>query len=248
MEGRLGGSKTFRYLVVPDSAGSITIPAVTYPYYDLGMRAYRSASVGPASLPVAVSQEASTSAALPPELMDESSPALAWRITRAVPDWVWLIVVCFRRSPRWSDRRCDIVVEWQHRRLRPGFEPPRRPSTPSSAVWCRTRIIGRGPGWRPRCERPALTRRPHPGWPLFASGSWLAGMVLPAFMTEDAALTAEVEELVTRLGGSLRGWRGEAATAVGLFLGVDYRRSRGTVAATRAVVPVRRAPGGSRGL
>src|SRR4051794_26535382 len=93
VEGRLGGSKTFRYLVVPDSAGSITIPAVSYSYYDLGERGYRSASVGPASLPVAVSQEASTSAALPPELMSESRPALAWQIIRVLPAWVWFVIL-----------------------------------------------------------------------------------------------------------------------------------------------------------
>jgi hypothetical protein len=34
-DGRVGGTKTFRYLVVPDSAGALSLPAVSYPYFDL---------------------------------------------------------------------------------------------------------------------------------------------------------------------------------------------------------------------
>ena len=39
-EGRVGGSKTFRYLVVPDSAGALTLPAVRYAYFDLAAGRY----------------------------------------------------------------------------------------------------------------------------------------------------------------------------------------------------------------
>ncbi|HYC31371.1 MAG TPA: BatD family protein, partial [Gemmatimonadales bacterium] len=35
-EGRIGGSKVFRYLVVPDSVGVLSLPAVRYSYFDLG--------------------------------------------------------------------------------------------------------------------------------------------------------------------------------------------------------------------
>src|SRR5260370_40054569 len=35
-DGRIGGTKTFHYLVMPDSAGSFELSAVRYPYPDLG--------------------------------------------------------------------------------------------------------------------------------------------------------------------------------------------------------------------
>ena len=39
-------SRRFRYLVVPDSVGPLTLPAVNYSYYDLTARGYRSAGTG----------------------------------------------------------------------------------------------------------------------------------------------------------------------------------------------------------
>src|SRR5687767_8508366 len=86
-EGRLGGTKTFRYLVVPDSVGPLTLPAVSYGYYDLAARGYRSTNVGASSLPVAAAGEAA-SVALPPGLLPASRPALTWRLARGIPDWV----------------------------------------------------------------------------------------------------------------------------------------------------------------
>ena len=48
-EGRVGGVKTFRYLVVPDSSGPLSLPAVSYGYYDLAARGYHIAAI-PAGL------------------------------------------------------------------------------------------------------------------------------------------------------------------------------------------------------
>ncbi|MCI0689514.1 MAG: hypothetical protein L0Y54_20115, partial [Sporichthyaceae bacterium] len=50
-DGRLGGTKTFRYLVVSDSVGTIGLPAVSYPYFDLASGRYAAATIGPASIP-----------------------------------------------------------------------------------------------------------------------------------------------------------------------------------------------------
>jgi hypothetical protein len=219
VEGRLGGSKTFRYLVVPDSAGTITIPPVSYPYYDLAARAYRSAGVGPASLPVAVSQEASTSAALPPELMEESRPALAWRIAQALPGWVWLVIVLLPpiaalvRSPlRHRRRSAPPQVETGLRAAEETLNAVVRGLVPDpdhrskAGLAAAVRAAGADADTASRLaairER-LLARRYGP----------------PGLLTEDASLTAEVEELVNRLGGSLRGWR-RSGTAVGLFLAV----------------------------
>ncbi len=218
VEGRLGGVKTFRYLVVPDSAGSVTVPAVSYAYYDLAARGYRSASLGPASLPVAVGEEAATSAALPPELMPESSPALAWRIAQAVPDWVWVLILLLpplamlaraplrqyrRRSPpppvetglRAAEETLDAVV----RGLVPDPDHRSRAGLAAAvrAAGADAETASRLAGLRERL----LARRYGP----------------PGILVEDASLTAEVEDVVTRLGGSLRGWRGRGA-ALGLLL------------------------------
>lgn len=216
-EGRLGGVKTFRYLVVPDSAGPLALPAVNYSYYDLAARAYRSAGVGAASLPVAPSRESAASAALPPALLPASAPALVRRIVQAVPDWVWLTILLlppllmvrrawrprFRRRPlpvpdgglRGAEEKLDSVVralvpDLDHR-SRVGLAAAVR-ATGADAVTAARLAAAR---------EQLLARRYGPG----------------EFSGEDAALVAEVQELVGRLGGSLRGWQGRGAL-VGLLL------------------------------
>ncbi|MFL5517340.1 MAG: BatD family protein, partial [Gemmatimonadales bacterium] len=78
-EGRVGGTKTFRYLVVPDSVGALALPAVRYAYFDLASGGYQELAVPAASLPVSARGE-STAAALPPALMREGRPALGWSL------------------------------------------------------------------------------------------------------------------------------------------------------------------------
>nr|MBA3556722.1 BatD family protein [Gemmatimonadales bacterium] len=92
-EGRLGGTKVFRYLVVPDSAGALPLPGVSYAYYDLAAGSYATVAVPAGSVPVAPASEAATSAALPPALMSGSMPALARRIAGGVPLAVWLMIL-----------------------------------------------------------------------------------------------------------------------------------------------------------
>ncbi len=50
--GVLGGTKTFRYLVLPDSVGSVALPTVTYGYFDPGSTTYRVATANGMVLPV----------------------------------------------------------------------------------------------------------------------------------------------------------------------------------------------------
>jgi hypothetical protein len=224
VEGRLGGSKTFRYLVVPDSAGSITIPAVSYSYYDLGARGYRSASVGPASLPVAASQEASTSAALPPELLAESRPALAWQIIRALPGWVWFVILLL------PPLAALVRSPFRHRRR--SVAPPvqtglRAAEETLNAV---VRELVPDPDHRSRAGLAAAVRAAGADAETAARLAAIRERLLarrygpPGVLTEDASLAAEVEEVVTRLGGSLRGWR-RSSTALGLFLALIVGRA-----------------------
>ena len=81
-EGQVGGTKTFRYLVVPDSAGALALPGVHYAYFDLAAARYAELAVAPMSVPVAARGESAAAAALPPALVGQDRPALAW-MTRA---------------------------------------------------------------------------------------------------------------------------------------------------------------------
>jgi hypothetical protein len=207
IDGRLGGVKTFRYLVVPDSAGAVTVPAVSYAYYDLGAHGYRSASVGPSSLPVAASAEVAVSAALPPELMEANGPSLSWRIARSIPDWVWIVLLLLPpfagvlRVPRRRRRRAAAPPETGLRAAEETLDAMVRGLVPDpdhrsrSGLAAAVRAAGADAETASRLaavrER-LLARRYGP----------------PGMLVEDAALTAEVEQLVTRLGGSLRGWKG----------------------------------------
>jgi len=215
--GRVGGVKTFRYLVVPDSVGPLTLPAIDYTYYDLAARAYGSAKLGGAALPVAMGQESGASAALPPPLMRSGSSALPSRLARQIPDWVWftilllppLAVFARKRRPRrraegavaevgglrGAEEELDAVVR--------GLVPnPNHRSRAGLASAVRAAGADSDTAWRLAAAREQLlARRYGPGE---SSG-------------EDPALVAEVHELVRRLGSSLRGWRGGGAVA-GLLL------------------------------
>lgn len=50
--GLLGGTRTFRYLLLPDSAGSVALPALRYQYFDPLRRAYREAETAGVVIPV----------------------------------------------------------------------------------------------------------------------------------------------------------------------------------------------------
>jgi BatD DUF11 like domain len=168
-DGRVGGTKTFRYLVVPDSAGALSLPAVSYPYFDLAGARYLSAALPATAIPVSPGGSATTSTALPPPLMRPVGPGLDWRLGRALPDWVWLLVLiapprCELGSPCRGDerRRCP----WET------SEAPKKSSRPSCARWCPTRSAAQGPVSRPPCGRPVPIPRSRPGSRPCGSGSW----------------------------------------------------------------------------
>ncbi len=217
-EGRVGGTKTFRYLVVPDSAGALPLPAMPYAYFDLASGRYREIGVGPAAVPVSPRGESAAAAALPPALMHADRPALAWSLAHGVPDWVWVallalpaLLLAFRgrqlRVPRGRTpvesgtglRSAEAELDEMVRALAP--DPDRRfgPALAAAvrAAGADAELAARVAAVRERL----LSRRYGPGE--------TAG--------EDAALAAEAHEVVRRLGGSLRGWRGRVAGLVVLL-------------------------------
>ncbi|HEU4587002.1 MAG TPA: BatD family protein [Gemmatimonadales bacterium] len=108
--GRLGGSKTFRFTLVADSAGTMVLPGTAYNYFDTGTRTYRTASLGASPLPVAPSSETRIARPLPPPLLIADGPPLAWRITRSVPAWSWVVLLLLP-TLAWALRR----VRWRRR-------------------------------------------------------------------------------------------------------------------------------------
>ena len=90
--GMLGGSKIFRNLVVPDSAGALALPALRYPYFDLDTRSYRVATAPAATVTVAPAPEAATARALPPPLLAPGPPPMAERVARGIPAWLWVLL------------------------------------------------------------------------------------------------------------------------------------------------------------
>lgn len=221
-DGRLGGTKTFRYLVVPDSAGTVALPAVSYGYFDLASRSYRSATAGPAALPVAVGGEPALSVALPPELLTPSGPAWSWRLARGLPDWLWVGILILppllvlsrgklryrkRSGPpapipglRAAEETLDAVV----RGLVP--DPDHRSRVGLAAA---VRAAGADAETASRiaaARERLLARRYGP----------------PSLGADDEALTSEVDELVRRLGVSLRGWRSRGAL-LGMLIALATR-------------------------
>jgi hypothetical protein len=213
VEGRLGGVKTFRYLVVPDSAGPMTLPEVIYTYYDLASRQYRSANLAASSIPVAPGGESAASAALPPELLVGDTPVLAWRVSHALPEWAWWLFALLpplaalirvrrpRRAPvrarpresglRSAEEELDAMV----RGLVP--DPDNRSRTGIAAA-----VRAAGADAETAARLAAVRER------------LLARRYGPELNEkEDAALVTEVREVVQRLGGSVRGWSGRAALA-----------------------------------
>jgi hypothetical protein len=209
--GRIGGLKTFRYLVVPDSAGPLPLPAVNYAYYDLGVHSYRTTSLAGSSVPVATSGETATSMALPPALLPGGLPPLSSRLAQAVPTWLWIagfllppLIVLGRGKLRYrrkrrstppptelrtAEQRLDALIEElvpdPNQRSRPGLAAAVRAAGADTETASRVAAV----------REHLLARRYGP----------------PGPAAEDSALISEIEEVARRLGGSLRGWRGAAA-------------------------------------
>lgn len=104
-EGRVAGTKTFRSLVVPDSAGTFLLPEVRYPFFDPVARTYRVLDVSPRSLVVAPGAEPRAARALP-VLLTSAGSSWAERVAAAMTPWGWVIVVILP----------PLVLVWRYRR------------------------------------------------------------------------------------------------------------------------------------
>jgi BatD DUF11 like domain len=218
-EGRVGGTKTFRYLVVADSAGPLALPPVRYAYFDLATNRYLELSLPASSLPVTARGETAAAAALPPALLSGDQPAAAWRMAHAVPDWAWLALLGLpplllslrgrklraphRRVPREarSDlRSAEAALDDLLQSLAP--DPDLR-FGPALAAAVRAAGADAALAARVTAVRDRLLARRY-------------GPAAPA--TDDANLAAEAHEVAQRLGGSLRAWRQRGAAVLVLLV------------------------------
>ena len=78
---RRGGTKAFRFAVVPDSVGTLALPAVEYPYFDPETESYRIARVAPLAIPV-VEGDVVGERRIAPLLAYTAAPSLAERVAR----------------------------------------------------------------------------------------------------------------------------------------------------------------------
>ena len=113
-QGRIAGSKTFRFLAVPDSAGSFVLPDVRYDYFDVAAGRYQVAAAAPRVLAVAPGGEPRAARALPPLLPRRGEP-WADRLGRRLGLAGWLAVVLLPPLGVWLARR---------RRPAPARAPP----------------------------------------------------------------------------------------------------------------------------
>lgn len=216
-EGLVGGSKTFRYLVVPDSVGALLLPGVSYAYFDLGSDRYRQLGLGPASVPVEPRGETAAATALPPELMQQARPALAWIAANRIPDWVWIALLGV--PPLLASLRGRFT--WRPRQQRRRAPPPGRDLGGAEAAL--DELIGTLVPDPERRFGPALAaavRAAGADAELAARVTAVRERLLARrygpgrAAADDPRLAAEAHEVARRLGGSLRGTPGGRPVAM----------------------------------
>lgn len=109
--GLLGGTRTFRYLLLPDSVGSVALPALRYAYFDPLRRAYREAETPGVVVPVLEPAPAGRRRD-PVPLATVRADWPAWAARFVPGQGPWLAVVCAGLASivgigswRWGGRR-----------------------------------------------------------------------------------------------------------------------------------------------
>lgn len=110
MQGRIAGSKTFRFLAVPDSAGGFVLPDVRYDYFDVAAGRYQAAVAAPRVLAVAPGAEPRAARGLPPLLPRRDEP-WADRLGRSLGLAGWLAVALLPPLIVWLTRRPRAAPE-----------------------------------------------------------------------------------------------------------------------------------------
>jgi hypothetical protein len=182
--GRIAGSKTFRFLAVPDSAGSFVLPDVRYPFFDAVAGRYEAAVAAPRVLAVAPGAEPRAARVLP-SLLAHRGELWADRLDRRVGWGGWLAVLL-----------APPIVVWIARRRWRRSEPATLPATGSPELT----QLG-------RLEREFLAMlASHVSDPFARDGDGLAQALRAAGV--DSAVADHVKRLRDRLRAARYGPRG----------------------------------------
>ncbi|HEX3928368.1 MAG TPA: hypothetical protein VHW65_10250 [Gemmatimonadales bacterium] len=101
--GLVAGDKRFRYTIVADSAGVLTLPAVRYLFFDPGTAAVETAVAPPFTVPVLPTAAPSTLAPRLPVTGDTSTGPVTWLVESA---WPLVLLLAFLPAVLlWLDRR-----------------------------------------------------------------------------------------------------------------------------------------------
>ncbi|HEV8125146.1 MAG TPA: BatD family protein [Gemmatimonadales bacterium] len=91
-DGKLGGTKTFRYLVIPDSARTAGLPALDYQYFDPATGNFTQTHSAAMTYLVAPGKAASVSRVSPAPLQLRNRPAPARWLLEEMPPWSLLLL------------------------------------------------------------------------------------------------------------------------------------------------------------
>jgi len=235
-DGRLGGSKIFRYLVVPDSLGVLHIPEVRYAYFDLASDRYAEVAAGAAAISVTPADEVAATAALPPALLAPGPPAWSWRLAHDVPVAAWLLllllpplaIVVYDRLPRRRPRAAVVPASDSL-----AVAEQRLDHAVDAVVPDPTLRAGRGlgPALRAAGLDAAVVAEV-----LQVRERLLASRYAP-WRESDPRLIADVDALTQRLAQSRHRWRGELAVMVLLFAALGLGIARPTMLVAQAPSP-----------
>ncbi len=92
VDGVVIGTKSFGFTLVPDAVGTLSLPPIEYPYYDLGTRSFRVARIPATSLAVA-EPSARAEGALPPPLLAARRTLVPSRFIDLPGPIGWLLIV-----------------------------------------------------------------------------------------------------------------------------------------------------------
>jgi len=91
-DGRIAGTKRFRFLVIADSAGAHLVPGVSYPYFDTDAARYEVATAPGLRLLAPAGTVAAPTRPLPAPPRARGAPSLADRVV-GTARWIWLLVL-----------------------------------------------------------------------------------------------------------------------------------------------------------
>lgn len=221
-DGRLGGRKTFSYLVVAESAGTFALPGARYPFFDPVTGRYRVAEAIAGRVAVAPAGEATAGRVAPPPLLSAGGAEPARAVTRALPLAGWIVLLLLP------------PLAWAAQRVRPRRRAPAAPAGPvaaslSSAERALDRLLAslvpsaatRAGDGLPAALRAAGVAEPLVARTVAVRDRLLAQRYGPGTGTESAALADEALAVAAELGSSHRSRRARRsapATALGLAL------------------------------